>query len=409
MPTVTAVVKKELLALKKEDLTISFILSKVAKSTIGTKDADGNRTFKVIPPVWDMQAKLHLDAGEYTNKEAVDTTLGRFLSNKMLFEGTIDSILPNGYYNETITKKSMGKIMDRVATALMEKKVDLNPNVVQCIQAFEVYGLMLCSAVSPSMTPGLLSVDDEVRAERDKLFAKFDDHPDVLEASKIEDHLTAMAAKKLKGDPGMTLFDSGSRGSFADNYKNMSLMLGPVKDPATGHYDVVKSNFIDGLQKQDLPALGNSVVNAAYPKAISTAEGGYLTKQFYAVYQSIQLDESGSDCGSHGYLEIFLTDSNYNDYMYQYAVGPGGKLTILTADNKSQFVNRRVKLRSPIGCLSPKICNVCMGERFYILGIRNAGLTAGRVPNSIMNANMKAFHITKVQINEVDPDKLLLD
>ena len=94
--------------------------------------------------------------------------------------------------------------------------------------------------------------------------------------------------------------------------------------------------------------------------------------------------------------------------MWQYAVDQRGKLILMTDDNRDQFVNRVVRMRSPIGCLSPKICNKCMGERFYMLNIQNAGLTAGRLPNSIMNAGMKAFHNTKVTLHKVDPDKLLI-
>lgn len=410
MSTVTPELKKELLALKKSDLTVDFLVSKISSTTKNVKDPKtGKRGFHVEPPVWDLKATMKLEAKEYINKEPVTTTVGIFLANKLLFEDTIESIIDNHYLNEVMTADVIDGVVGKISSALLDNKLPLNPNIVKFIQAFEFYGLMLCSAVSPSFTPGVMSVNDEIREKRDELFAKYDNNPTLNETVHIEDELTKEAKRILKDDPGMTLFDSGARGSFADNYKMMNVMMGPVKNPATGNYDIIKNNLTDGIGKEDIPALANTVVNAAYPRAVGTAEGGYLTKQFYAVYQSIGMDEAGTDCGSKGYLPVFLTASNYKDYLWQYIVDANGKLTLLDSDNYQKYINRSVKFRSPIGCLTPKICNKCMGERFYKLGIENVGLTTGRLPNSIMNSSLKSFHSTKVKLTKVDPNKLLID
>lgn len=410
MSMVSAALKRELLQLKKRDLTVNYIISKISTTTKNEVDpSTGKRSFVTQPPQWNLKTNMKLEAGEYTNKEEVVTTVGIFLVNKLLFEDTISSILDNGYLNETMDAKVFDGVVSRISTALMDRKIPLNPNVVKFIQAFEFYGLMLCSATSPSFTQGIMSVQSQIRQERDALFAEHDDNPNLSEAVRIEEKLTKDAKKMLKDDPGMTLFDSGARGSFADNYKMMSIMVGPVKNPATGRFDIVKSNLTDGIQKKDIPAIANTVVNAAYPRAIGTAEGGYLTKQFYAVYQSIGMDEPGTDCHSKGYLPVFLTSANYKDYLWQYMVGKDGKLILLDSDNYKDYLNTSIKLRSPIGCLTPKLCNKCMGERFYRLGIDNVGLTTGRLPNSIMNSSLKSFHTTKVNFTKVDPDKLLID
>lgn len=411
MAVVTAEVKKELLGLTKDDCTVPFLISKISKTTkISRNEAGERRGFNVKPPEWDLKAKLHLKAGEYINEKDEDTTLGRFLFNKLIIEGTIESIIPGRYLNQTVTSKSMGKIIGDISTALMEKRIQLMPNVTEFIQHFEFYGLMLCSAVSPSLTPGLLSVQEDVRAYRDKLYEEAEAKGEVTlnVAVEIEDKVIAFAAKKLANDPGMTLFKSGSRGSFEDSYKMMALTVGPVKNPATGKYDIIKSNYIDGIEKKDLPAMGNAMVNGAYPKAIGTADGGYITKQFNAVFQGIVLDEPGTDCGSKGYLPTFLTAKNYPNYMWQYAVAKSGKIVCMTSENKDLFLNKVINLRTPMGCLTPKLCNACAGDRFYKLGIRDVGLTAARLPNSIMNAGMKAFHVTKIHFHTVNPDDLLI-
>lgn len=410
MAVASAQVKQELLSLTPDEYTVSLIVSKIAKTTKNVSDPrTGKRSFQITPPAWNMQAKVHLKAGEYINKDEIDTTVGSIILNKILIEGKIDSIIPGGFYNEVMTSKAFDKLLEHVSTSLMDGKIALYPNVVSFLQSFEFYGLMLSSSISPSFTSATMKVQDQIRDKRDELFAKYGDNPTLNEAIKIENELNKEAEKILKNDPGMRLYDSGARGSFKDNYKNMAIMVGPVKNPATGKFDIVKNNYIDGVEKKDLPAVANIIVNAAYARAVGTAEGGYLTKQFYAVYQSIAMDEPGTDCGSKGYLPIFLTPGNVKDFLWQYIVESGGKLTLLTEENASKYVNRVVKFRSPIGCLGKKICNKCMGERFYKLGLRDVGLATGRLPNSIMNASLKQFHTTKMELTQVDPNKLLID
>ena len=77
---VTEQQKKELLALNQDDLSVSLI-SKLFGKTTSKKDGK----FVVNEPVYNIRALMHLDAGEYINKEPVDTTVGSFLFNKLIF------------------------------------------------------------------------------------------------------------------------------------------------------------------------------------------------------------------------------------------------------------------------------------------------------------------------------------
>ena len=90
----------------------------------------------------------------------------------------------------------------------------------------------------------------------------------------IRNELLDVARDTIKCDPGKTLFDSGSRGSFDNDFGNMFVAVGPVENPVTGQFDFMKSNYIGGISKEDLVAAGNIIVNAEYPKAIGTAKGG---------------------------------------------------------------------------------------------------------------------------------------
>jgi hypothetical protein len=86
---------------------------------------------------------------------------------------------------------------------------------------------------------------------------------------------------------------------------------------------------------------------------------------------------------------------------------PKGPVT-LTSENRSQFENKKVTIRSTLFCKNDKLCSVCAGRRFYMMGIKNIGLTSGRVTNTLLNASMKNFHNAKVKFDIVNLDDLLI-
>ena len=127
--------------------------------------------------------------------------------------------------------------------------------------------MKLSTIFAPSYTKGLLQHNTKVMKERDKAMNEIDG-ADVAKMVELEDRIVDTARKELKGDPGMTIFDSGARGSFENDYKNMNLSLGLVAKPGKdGEFDFVKSNYIDGLQKKDMVPAGNVVLNGSYSKA----------------------------------------------------------------------------------------------------------------------------------------------
>lgn len=393
--------KHFLLSLKPEEITIPLITKYFGYRLIDRK------TFKYEGPKIPQNSTFSLKAGEYINKDAVQkTNAGILLFNKLIIDGKISHIVPNGYYNEVLTSKKVNALFDMMATAVTEGKLDIK-SLVKTLKAIEFYGLKTVSIFSPSFTEKILKPDPNIMAQKDCLLKEMGDAKDLKTMVDIEDKLVSDAKKANKDDAGMTLYDSGSRGSFDNDYKNISVMIGPTFNPQTGEYELMTSNYMDGLKKEDIPKAGNSVVSASYPKAVGTAVGGYLTKQFYSVYQSIVLDEPETNCGSKGYITITLTKENVNSYMYQNII-ENDKLITLTPENQDQYIGKTIKLRSPMYCLSDKICSACAGRRFYIMGLRNVGLTTGRVSNTLMSKQMKKFHVTKVKLNDVDPNKILI-
>ena len=396
--------KKELLALKSKDLTVNSIAQLFGRTT-SMDNKNKKSAFDVREPKFNPRAKFTLQAGEYINKKTITTTVGIFLFNKLMVEGMLEDVVPDGYYNEICDKKTFEKLTDMVAAAIMSQKIQIKPTVVDWLNAYEFWGLGLVAIFATSYSMETIVPNKELEAEKIKLLKEAPDH-DLATLSQIEQKLVKKADELTDGTPGKFLFDSGARGSFSNDFKNMAISIGPVENPITGEFDFMKSNYMEGIKKEDIPAAANSIVNAEYPKAIGTARSGYMTKQFYAVYQSMSIDEDGTDCGATKGLEVVLTKDNLRDFVDQYIID-GKKLVLIDENLPATYMNHPVILRSPMYCLNDKICSKCAGKRFYKVGIENMGLTVPAMSSSIMTAQLKKRHSMEVKMDYIDENKIL--
>ena len=248
-----------------------------------------------------------------------------------------------------------------------------------------------------------MKIRDKLYEENKEALAK----GDAVVANKIEKQLIDMTKEELKDDIGLTLYTSGARGSFENNYKNLFLTRGPVYNPNTGGYQIIKRSYMEGLEKDDVPSYGTEVVNGAYPKAIGTAVAGYATKKFFAAYQSAVLDKRGSDCGTKAYRKTLITKKNYQKLMYRYIV-EGNKLIMLDNSNIKSYIGKVVNLRSPLYCVGDKLCSKCAGDLYYRLGIENIGMSTSAIGSSLLKLLMKTFHDSSVKISEIDVNDILI-
>lgn len=83
-----------------------------------------------------------------------------------------------------------------------------------------IHAMICCSFTKKIMRP----LPKIIKA-RDEKLSKLAPN-DAIGAAKVEKELIDMALKELKGDPGMTIFDSGAKGDFNNNYKAINIMKG---------------------------------------------------------------------------------------------------------------------------------------------------------------------------------------
>ena len=394
--------KEYLLSLKSKDFTMSLIINLIGDRS---KVVDG----KVVTtkPRFKVNDTFTLNANEYINKEKVVTTVGRFIYNKIVIEPSVSEV--TGYVNVTIDKKELSKLENLISKALLNDKIT-SEQMVAYLDRNQWLGLQFNSILATSFSENIVIPNKKIIKKRDELIKankKALDEGDVTVAVKIENTVKDMAEKDLKDDYGVDLYASGGGGTFHNNYKAMALIKGPVYNPSTKKWDFVGNSLIEGIDKKDIPPMANSITTGAYPKAVGTQTSGYLSKQIIAAFQTSTLDKLGSDCGSKNFLPVEITKNNKSMYLYRYII-EGSKLVLLDDNNIDKYIGKIVKMRSPMYCISKKICRVCAGKMFEKLGIDNIGMSATRLSGRLLNINMKNFHDSTVSIHEFDSKKLKL-
>lgn len=349
-----------------------------------------------------------LPKGALFNETPVKTTVGRFIFNKVVLEPRVLKAI--GYQNTVLNSSTVGKLDDLIALRLQEGALTTE-DMADYIDRLQKLSMMIHPIISGSMTPETIKPNKAVIARRDQLVKENKealDNGDSIVAAKIEKELVDMQIKVLGDDPGMDLYNSGARGSAGNNLKNMIIMKGPIMNPSTGGFDIVTSNFVEGIRKEDIPAYANNIVTGAYPKAVGTATAGYFSKQIVAGMQTVVAGPKGSKCNTVRTLTTYITESNKKEYRGKYIID-GGKEVILTDANIGKYIGKPIQMYSPMYCTHKNgICNRCLGEQFYILNIKNVGMSSARLSGTLLNTQMKKFHDTTIKLYRVDPTNLFI-
>lgn len=392
---------KRIIEVKEEDVTTSYIM-----------DLFGNFDGK---PKYNTYDILPVPAGAYgkgnkKNKKPFKTTIGLWIFNKYFIERDLFDIF--GYISESIDDGLFSSINKKLSYALMEGEITTQQlkHYLQKTQKFMPY----VQIFSPNYTEKMLTCSHVINKKKEELYKKYKDRIDAgdeIAGTMMEKELLKFATDYLKDDPSMDMFLSGARGSIGNNFKNMFVMKGVIADPdpnAKQKYHVAMSNYVDGITAEEFSLFANSLAAGPYSRSKKTALGGYWEKLLLAACQHIVLDPPGSDCGTKRYITVNLTKKNIGEYMYCFVI-QGDKLVEITSKNMDKFIGKTVKMRYASMCESKTgICSKCMGTVFYRNGKTNVGTATTKIPSTLKNISMKAFHDSVQEFTEMDIDRAFL-
>jgi hypothetical protein len=385
----------EVLSLKRPDIDMSLLKSYFSVNL--KKDEPRFNTFDT----------LVLPKGKLFNSEEVDTTVGRYLFNLYVIP---DKYLKKfGYQNIVYNVDNIGEMEERLSYMLLQDEIDPK-EFAGYLDRAEWLTMGTAYFLSPTMNYDINVPIPEVIKRREELFAEYADEikkgdPNV--ADMMEKELLDLAKKilKEKGTEAYDFFESGEF-SFSNNYKKTSVFGGALENPYTKKLEILRSNYIDGISKDEFHHFANLTIVGGYSRNVETQKGGYETKKINNAVQGVTLDEPGSDCGTTQFLKVNIIDKQKKMFLHRYILD-GGKLILTDEGNIKNYIGKEVMMRSPLFCKSDQICSKCAGELFYKLGIRNAGLLSTTMSGNLMNMSMKKFHNTSLVFSKIDISKFI--
>ena len=401
MRRITAEEKEYLLSLKPEDITYELGMQLFADHV---RKVDG----KIIQEKskFEPDDRFVLKAGEYMNDKDIVTTVGSFIFNKFIIEPKFGELL--GYNNNVIDADGLKDLESQLSKLLLDDKITTT-DFGDYLDRIQWLGMQFHEPLAASFTmrglkpvPAVMKRKAELVKENKEALEK----GDIMVMSAIEKELVKLAEQEIGDDPAMDLYYSGARGSISNNYKQLSIVKGPVFNKTIGKYQFIESNFFDGIKKDEIAAAGTNVINGQYPKSCGTAVSGYKAKQVSSLGQAVVLRKDVLDCGTKGYVEIVIPPSMKAKFMYRYII-EGNKTVLLDDNNIGKYVGKKVKLRSIMYCgCDSGVCMTCAGRLFEKLQIDSIGLTTSTLTGALLNLKMKAFHDTSVKTNEINLDDM---
>lgn len=334
------------------------------------------------------------------NKNSFETTVGIWIFNKAFIEEELFDLL--GYVNKSIDDDTYSSINDTIAMGILENKIPLQvaKNHIKKVQKC----MPFLTPLSASFTLELLLISKKIEARKKELVSKYKKELDAgndLVCVKIQDELMALSREILKDDPSLDMFNSGASGSFGNNYKNLFIMKGIIKDPDPNKgYNIVTSSLMEGVKAEEYSKFANSLAAGPYSRGKKTELGGYWEKLLLAGLQHLKI--VSDDCHTKRTIEVILTKKNYKNYLYSYIVD-NGKLVEFTSDKIDKYLNKKVKFRFSALCEEKKgFCQVCCGNLFKRINIQNVGVSTPQVASKLKNISMKAFHDSQVKEAKID-------
>lgn len=352
---------------------------------------------RFVEPNFKPTMKIKLTKAMYPYvKGEVDTTIGQLVMNRYLLERT-GAIKYIGYWNKPLNKKSLESLNTEVNNLVINDQLTTK-DLGNYIDSRDRLGFWCAAFLSTSITPALLLPMDNVNKRKAELFKeKADklnsDNPveQIMANNDIEKELMSMVRKNLESDPGYDLYASGD-GNLDNNYKTINVMRGAVFDNAKKKYSIVGNSLMNGITKYDIPAFANSVVAAAYPSAVGTAESGYLSKIIMALLQSESINpDPDSDCGTETTIPVAVTNRNKQYLLFRY-IKEGKSKKLTTLHNIDSYVGKTINLYSPQCCCNDPICGKCAGKVFYNLGVTRIGLLSSQITQKMLNIKLKSKH-----------------
>lgn len=352
-----------------------------------------------------MKEKLALQAGQVENlSENVETTYGNVLANYVLLIYPFGTKFPflNNRFNASALEEQIADRFVELPTDPSQRDVNKIyvdevlrfANAAQSLAAYTQLCVPACSEKSITPPPGI----QEYRAQL--LLENKDRLHDPAVIAMIDKKLVDFHRQYMKGDiaEGFLITDK----SYDVVRKELYLMGGAAAGlDDSGKFDLVDRSLVEGWDPQHFAVMNTVSRAGSFSRGAETEKGGEETKWLFRA--SSNMSVADDNCGSTLGVDIVALPGQERRLVGFTAILADGQQEKITHDNVGAYMGRRVYLRTPAFCRSPKTdyCKVCVGERLANnpTGLSTAVAAYGSM---FMSVAMSAMHATVLKTSKLD-------
>ena len=328
-----------------------------------------------------------MDIYDIISFEGITTTVGRTIFNR--------KVLPEKYsefLNEPINKKKINAIANDIYKKFKKDVyIEFCHNVVK-------YGMKYYTLIAPSFTLDDLKIPPSII----KLKPQLENAKTPEEAQKIINQMEKLLEEYLV-KTGSNLGLIGEAGGLKGGYGQTRQILvskGIIQDSQGQPMKPISSSYSDGLTSQDYFNSGIGSRSGIIDRVVNTSDTGYLSRQLVYALQRVEADPGIKDCGTNRYFRLKVTPDKARLLSGRF-VNTG---TSNVPFDPSKHSGKVIDLRSPLYCLSDRICYTCYGELLLRNKTHFVGVLAGHLLGEPLTQTiMRTFHTGgSVDIKTVD-------
>ena len=388
--------KRDLLALKADDITRSMLIKLLGRSV---EEINGKITSN--DPKMKTTDEFLAPAGSLPNiKKDTMTTVGRYIINLFVVTSVFHDRIP--YVNYVF--HGVNKFQNSVIELILADKATTD-------EFIEMQNRMFWLGYFPdivvnNMSDKLVQPLPEVMEEKKRLLEKYKVEiaagDTITYADKVEKPLLALAKKVLEKEDSFDLYAVGAKPSFKNNYKNMFVSYGPIFNPIDGTFTICTNSLAEGIPQGQRNFYANSLISGSYARGKGTQVGGGMTKLVDAGMQHV-VTVHNTDCKSTDYVDTYIDPGDPTGYLLRY-IKVGSSEILLTNELIPKYFGKTVKMRSPNTCKAKGFyCNKCVGDLPKQLNFTNVGYLLKRVTSTVLNMSLKSMHDSTIQVYHFNP------
>mgnify|MGYP001470646657 CR=1 FL=1 len=299
--------------------------------------------------------------------------------NTTLGKAIINGCFPDDFkfIDEQLTKSRVQKILRELLLKYGDKITE------DAAYKLGQIGFRYVTMFGPSVSLDQLEIPKEIYELKKRL-----DSATTEQAQEVLDKMRSIIMKEFKDTPIFDIIESGSSRGW-DQPMQILAAKGIIADPEGKILKPIKNSFVDGMSPTQYFQMGYGARMGIINRVINTSDTGYMSRKLVYLLNSVEVHPNLKDCGTTKYINLKLDNNIISRLDHRFIYDRGVK----EFERNAHTIGETIKLRSPIYCISPKICHTCYGyltlkHRTPFVGVL-AGQVIGERGTQLI---MRAFH-----------------